>query len=154
MPNGPPPGPQPYLVYGTVRDNAGNLANAIVVTAKNLTTAETQNTTTNASGEYSFDCLNFASQYTNGDNIQCSCVYDNGIIVIDNINLFGSELLLGGASAGMAIGTPTWSYGKSVISHDEPDWSYGESYHYLEPPIEAVPASSSVAKKLIATGLL
>lgn len=150
-----PPGPQPYSVYGTVHNNMGALASGVTVTATNLTTMETQNATTNAVGEYAFECLNFASQYTNGDQIQCACMYDTDTITIDT-NQFGSELLLSGSASGMVTNTPIWSYGESKQTHEDPYWSYGELGHYGEVSAAAGAAipKPSAASKMIANGLI
>jgi len=65
----------PYVVYGTVTDSNSALVASIRVTARNDTSGETTNATTNASGEYAIDLANLTSGYVNTDRITIICSY-------------------------------------------------------------------------------
>lgn len=66
----------PFPVSGTVYDTDGTTALASVkVICRNVTNNETQNYTTNSSGQYLFDLGNFSSGYLVGDEISLFVSY-------------------------------------------------------------------------------
>ena len=65
-----------------------DIAASQLLTFTNLTTDETGTDTTNASGQYSFDCQNFTSGYTDGDIIK---IVANNKVTTDDIDVETDE---------------------------------------------------------------
>lgn len=62
----------PHIITGTATDvNSNAIANRVIILT-NLNSSETQTFTSTSSGEYIFDCGNFASGYADGDKISLS----------------------------------------------------------------------------------
>ena len=59
----------PYPISGIITDSDSSVLASLIVSVMNVTTGETQDVTTNASGQYLVDCANFSSGYTVGDVI-------------------------------------------------------------------------------------
>lgn len=76
-----------YSIYGTIPDYANQ-----TVTATNLTTSETQITTTESNTQYLIDCANFTNGYTNHDIIKISVTGRTELI---SINIGDIELKYG-----------------------------------------------------------
>jgi len=60
---------EPYVIYGTFYDSNNTVLASTELLVTNETTGETRTVTTNGSGQYAFDCANFASGYDRGASI-------------------------------------------------------------------------------------
>ena len=59
----------PYIVFGKATDRNGNNIANTVVTLKNENSGEEITFTTDANGDYVFDCANFPSGWADGDRL-------------------------------------------------------------------------------------
>ena len=64
---------EPYTIYGTVLDDDGvTPRSGVSLNMKNLTTGETITGITNSLGQFSMNCADFTSGYSDGDYVLVS----------------------------------------------------------------------------------
>ena len=64
---------EPYTIYGTVLDDDNvTPRTGVSLTMKNLTTGETITGSTNSLGQFSINCADFTSGYSDGDYVLVS----------------------------------------------------------------------------------